>query len=262
MNINDYVIDSEFINIHNYNSVSMAYKMPWYCPISVKDIKNKPQSSNFPSDNKSIFLSKKNIYNMIYYIVALNNSNKTDLLRTQNGELEKQRKEKINLMQEQIPVKMYDWAEKKSINDYEDLYDNIFMRLNYLNKQFLLDNGDLFDLLGDESINVFQIKNDKVTDRCGNIFEKKYDEMLAADYHTLDLHKPLDIFRTNGNFRYANIIPIWQKSMNTRHYDRCNDGLHTAYSSRASLNNQLRGYNMNEIYKGCDYYDNYYYENL
>ena len=50
--------------------------------------------------------------------------------------------------------------------------------------------------------------------------------------------------------------------MNTRHYDRCNDGLHTAYSSRASLNNQIRGYDMKEIYKGCENYENYYYENL
>lgn len=255
-------IGRECINIHNYNSVSMAYQMPWYCPISVKEEKNMPHPSNFPTDNISIFLSKKNIYNMVYYVVALNTSNKTDLVRTQSGDLERQREEKLKIMQDQIPIKMYEWAKTNSINDYEDLYDNIFMRLNYLNKQFLLDNGDLFDLIGKESINVFQIKNDKVTDRCGNISEKKYDEMLASDYHTLDLHKPLDIFRTNGNFRYANNIPIWQKSMNTRHYDRCNDGLHTAFAERASLNNQIHGYDMSEIYKGSVNYENYYYENL
>ena len=262
MNINGIKIDSQYINIHNYNSVSMAYKMPWYCPLSVKDEKNKPQPSTFPSDNISIFLSRKNIYNMVYYLVSLNISNKTDLVKTQSGDIENQRMEKLKIMQEQIPIRMDDWSKKNSINDYEDLYDNIFMRLNYLNKQFLLDNGDMFDLIGKESINVFQIKSDKVTDRCGNIFNKKYDEMLASDYHTLDLHKPLDIFKTDNNFRYGNKIPIWQKSMNTRNYDRCNDGLHTAYASRASLNNQVRGYDMKEIYKGCENYENYYYENL
>jgi hypothetical protein len=245
-----------------YNSGNTNYQTPLYCSISVKDENNIPQYDNFPSDNISIFLSKKNIYNMIYYIISLNNSNKTDLVRTQRGDLEKQREESLKILQSQIPTIMYDWAKKNSINGFEDLYDNIFMRLNYLNKQFLLDNGNMFDLIGKESINVFQIKNDKITDSCGNIVEKKYDEMLASDYHTLDLHKPLDIFRTNNNFRYTNNVPIWQKSMNTRHYDRCNDGLHAAHSNRSSLNNQLRGYDMSEIHKGIENYNNYYYENL
>jgi hypothetical protein len=262
MMTNGHQIGSEYINIHKYNSPSMAYQMPWYCPISVKDEKNMPQPSNFPTDNISIFLSTKNIYTMIYYVISLNTSNKTDLVRPQIGDLERRRKDRLQIMKDQIPIKMHEWTKTNSINDYEDLYDNIFMRLNYLNKQFLLDNGNLFDLIGNESINVFQIKSDKVTDKCGNISDKKYDEMLASDYHTLDLHKPLDIFRTNSNFRYANAVPVWQKSMNTRHYERGNDGLHTALSDRASLNTQSRGYDMSEIYKGCKSYENHYYDNI
>ena len=50
--------------------------------------------------------------------------------------------------------------------------------------------------------------------------------------------------------------------MNTRQLDRSNDGLHSAYSDRASLNNQTHGYNMDNIIKGSTSYENYYYENM
>lgn len=222
-----------------------------WCPLSVKDIKNKPINSNFDKSfndshaNESIFLSKKNIYNMIYYIIALNKLNKTD----------------HDILQNSIPIKMQEWADKNSINDFEDLTNNIFTKLTFLNKKFLTENGHLFDLSGSHSINVFHIKSDTVTDRCGKLSNKKYDEMLAQDYHTIDVHQSMDIFKSNANFRYDN-DPKWEKNLNTRHYDRSNDGLHTSSYERASLNNQIHGYDMSEIYKGTEYYENHYYENL
>ena len=50
--------------------------------------------------------------------------------------------------------------------------------------------------------------------------------------------------------------------MNTRHHDRCNDGLRDAIPERASLNNKIHGYDMSNIIKGSTYYENPSYENV
>ena len=176
--------------------------------------------------------------------MSLNTFNKTNISKNQN-------EEELYNLQYQIPINMEDWSRENKINDYEDLNNNILIRLNYLNKSFLEDYGHLFDIFNKESVNVFQIKSDKITDKCGKIHEKKYDEMLAQDYHTIDMHQPLNISRKNDNFRYNNAIPVWQKSMNTRHYDKNNiDGLHSSDPERASINGISKGYDMTEIYKG------------
>lgn len=237
--MNNYNITGRDIVLGNSN-----YKMPWYCPTSNKHIINRITSDNFPSDNISIFLSKKNIYNLIQNVISLNSFNKTSLSKEHNIE-------KLQIIQQQIPIKMEQWSRDNAINDYEDLNDNILIRLNYLNKSFLETHGYLFDIFNKESINVFHIESDKITDKCGKIFEKKYDEMLAQDYHTIDVHQPLNIFKNNNNFRHNNNIPVWQKSMNTRHYDKRKiDGLHSSNPERASLNTFSKGYDMTEIYKG------------
>jgi len=237
--MNNYNIIRKDMQLHNFNLA-----IPWYCPISIKEKNNIPMIDNFPSDNISIFLSRKNIYELMQNIISLNSFNKTNISKEQN-------KEKLYILQQQIPIKMNNWATDNKINDYEDLNENILIRLNYLNKSFLESHGYLFDSFNKESVNVFQIDSDKVTDRSGKIFEKKYDEMLAQDYHTIDVHRPLNISKKNDNFRYNNAIPVWQKSMNTRHYDKYEiDGLQSSNSERASINTFSKGYDMSEIYKG------------
>ena len=57
-------------------------------------------------------------------------------------------------------------------------------------------------------------------------------------------------------------IPMWQKSMNIRQYDKGNDGLHASNPYRASLDMQVRGYNMSNIIKGSEFYENYHYEHI
>ena len=241
--MNNYTIIGKDIDIRD--SIN-TIKMPWYIPMSNKDIKNKILPNEFPTDNISIFLSKKNIYNMIYYVVSLNTINKTKLSKNSN-------KEKLYLLHEKIPIKMEEWSRYNNINDFEDLNDNILLRLNYLNKSFLKQHGYMFDYINKETLNVFQIESDKITNRSGKIIEKKYDEMLAQDYHTIDVHQPVNIYRNNNNFRNANKIPVWQKSMNTRNYDKHKiDGLQTSDSERASLSTLSKGYDMSEIYKSID----------
>ena len=218
---------------------NVIYKSQKVLPFqSVKDFKNAPiQDEFYGMTNKQMFLSSKNIYYIINMVVSLNKRRKTDY--------------DLNTIIPSIPGLMSKWATDNSIDDYEYLTDDISQTIFFINKQFLINNSVLYKIPNDESINVFRTK-DVVTDRCGRPSIKKYDEMLAEDYHTLDLWQTptREIFRYNENFRYNNEIPTWQKSMQTRHYDTDNDGLSSSKYSRASIEQSPRGYNMENIIKG------------
>ena len=238
---------NEYIQLHELNSTEETLNMPGYCPISIKAKKNRPEPDQFPETNRQIFLSKKNIYNMTYYIVSLTIKN---LIKYPVDELQKI-----------IPSRMLDWADDQNIDDFEYLTDNILQTLDFLNKKFLINHSYLYDRANAKSLNVFR-NTGRVTDKCNRESDKKFDEMLAADYHTLDLWQPSETSIYNKAQRYCNKIPVWQSSMNTRTLDRSNDGLHTALPERASLDNQIHGYDMSNIIKGSTYYDNHYYENI
>ncbi len=230
------------------NKSNQFQPLPIYDPVSLKDEKNKPAYNPLDcASNARLFLSDKNIYGMRSYIVALN----TDGMTQTNP----------RKIQQIIPGRMRLWAKQNDINDYEDMFNDAMATLRYLNQKFLKDNGDLYDARGCHALNVFQNKG-QVSDECGNTSLKKYDEMLATDYHTIDLWRPQITTQENSMFRYKNEIPIWQKSMNRRHYSKENDGLHAAIPERASLDMQLRGYDMSNIKKGAEYYENYFYENM
>jgi hypothetical protein len=218
-----------------------------YCPISVKEEKNNPIKNTFDDiTNEQLFLSNKNIYRVIYYVVALNNRYKT-------RDISKE-------VQKSIPKLMAKWAQKEDVNDWEDLTNDPIITLEFINKKFLKDHNALFNKKN-IGLNVFQVK-DTVTDKCGNRSIKKYDEMLATDYHTLDVWQKEETSIYNKNFRYENAIPSWQRTMNTRHLDRSNDGLAASEPERASLETQIHGYDMSNIIKGSTNYENYYYNNL
>jgi hypothetical protein len=230
------------------NKSAQSKPLPEYAPVSVKDEMNKPTYNALDCrSNSQLFLSDRNIYGMNQYVVKLNIDNMT---RANPDKLKKL-----------VPVRMIKWAEKTNINDYEDIFNDTMATLRYLNEKFLTDNGDLYDIDGCHALNVFQNMG-RVTDKCGKPSIKKYDEMLATDYHTIDLWRPQTTTQENNKFRYDNAIPMWQKSMNRRHYSRANDGLHDAIPERASLDTQLRGYDMSNIKKGAEYYENHFYENL
>ena len=100
------------------------------------------------------------------------------------------------------------------------------------------------------SVNVYNVKA-AVSDSCGNNSVKKYTEMTAEEYGTLDVwqHNEASVF--SEILRYGNNVPIWQKSMQTRHYDVNNEGFATGDDSdRSSLENQIHGYDLSSIIKG------------
>lgn len=210
---------------------------------SVKDYKNITLDNYLDYvTNMQIFLSNKNINYIILKAVSLNKKNKNPY--------------KLKKLIQIMPNFMYVWAKDKKINNMSYINNDIVQTLSFLNNQFLLDNSMLYNSSnGYFSINVYKT-NDTVTDRCGIPSVKKYDKMLASEFHTLNLwNEDNKTFTHDSINRYDNKIPYWQKSMNTRHYDKSNDGFHDDIPERSSLNTQNNGYDMTNIIKGSTIYD-------
>lgn len=77
---------------------------------------------------------------------------------------------------------------------------------------------------------------------------KKYSELTAADIPTVNVWAPQEVRRVDSQFRYGNSIPVWQRSMHARHYDRGNEGLRHDDSARSSLETPVYGYEMGDIH--------------
>jgi hypothetical protein len=212
----------------------MDYK---YYPYSNKNILNLPLKIVDEPSNTKLFLSKKNIYYITSHIIGLDlNGTHADL-------------------NTRVPKLMIDWASRKKLNDFEYVYNDKTEILNAINYEFLQDPS--IKLLYKDRLNVY--RSSVLTHE--NI-KKPYDKMTAEDYKNIDVWSETETLVKNKDSRYANRIPIWQKSMNTRHYDRDNDGLHHASYERSSLDVFQRGYDMSNIYKGSEYYKNPEFLNL
>jgi hypothetical protein len=225
MNTDDYteIYDDEIRNIDR--------------PImSVKDEENQTRLDHFSQMSKTeLFLRHDNISHMIQYIIALNTHHKTN---TPPG----------NIVQN-TPVYMKKWAYAQKLDDYENMQDNWLTTLDFINKQFVKGHGFMYDRGNVDTFNVFRIK-DRVSDEYGNTSLKRYDEMTATDYQTLDVWRHQETKVWDNIFRYGNRVPQWQKSMQKRPYDRENEGYHEADSDRSSLETQIHGYDMSNIIRG------------
>lgn len=237
----------EYITLHSVETLRDPEPCDYY-PISVKDKKNNGVFNKYDfSSHKKLFLNKHNIKNMTYLIISLNHRNNSTVPK--------------DVIKEHIPSIMKEWANKELVNGFSSAADNKILTLEFINKKFLDDNCNLYNKNARRALNMFKMF-DIVTDKYNNAQIKKYDEMTAADYHTLNVWRPQRTYAVNAQSRYCNKVPIWQKSMNIRQYDLANDGLHTAMPERASLDNQLHGYDMENIIKGSTNYENYYFEHI
>jgi hypothetical protein len=79
-----------------------------------------------------------------------------------------------------------------------------------------------------------------------NRHRKKFSELLAHDIPTIDVWAVQEVQQYNQHFRYNNTIPVWQRSMAKRHYDRSNEGLAETEES-SSRETIQRGFDMSEI---------------
>jgi hypothetical protein len=82
--------------------------------------------------------------------------------------------------------------------------------------------------------------------------QKRMQDLTAADIPTLDLWRTQEVQRINSAFRFNNSIPFWQYTMNTRFYDKSNEGLRNDTADRASLDVPIYGYDMSEIHNLTD----------
>ena len=232
--------EDENIKLHNLNSRVGSDNLSGYCPISYKDRMNPPNKNIFDNlSNNDIFLSKKNVHYMTYYLIKLSKKNMTN---NQPSEL-------VSL----IPKMMLEWAKKNNINDSEYIYDNILLTLEFLNKKFIINHACVYGKNDKKNLNVFRGFQSVTIDSCGNSEIKKNDMLTADNYKNMDVWEERQEYTYDKRNRYGNAIPIWQRSMNIRQYDHESDGLHTSNPDRASLDTQVRGYNMSNIIRGSDY---------
>ncbi len=84
-----------------------------------------------------------------------------------------------------------------------------------------------------------------------DIARVSYQDMVyfPEKWDQIDVWSDQDTVRWNKNFRYNNEIPCWQSPGAKRWYDRSNDGLRDGNPDRASLDNQIHGYNMQDVKK-------------
>ena len=225
------------------NEYITLYDVDEYQPNSVKESRNIPLY-NYLDDitNVQIFLSNKNTYYIIIKVMNLNKKNKNPY--------------NLKKLYQLMPKFMYIWADKNKINNVSYINNDIVQTLDFLNNKFLRDHSILYDISsGYSSTNVYKL-TDVVTDNCGITSVKKYDKMLASEYHTLNLwNEKIESFTDNSINRYDNKIPYWQTSMNIRHYDKSNGGFHDDIPERSSLDSQISGYDMTNIIKGSTIYD-------
>lgn len=197
--------------------------------LSRKDIINYP-TNLIKIDNLTVFMSAPNrvyLTKQIYNLHKANNGLKCYLH-----------------FKEVVPDKMKEWLYDKKYLTFKVL--NSMDIIEFMNKQFIKDHENLY--IGElmES-NVYRSKLTILHDDM--VMVKKPDELLAEDIRNIDVWAPQTTEAASASFRYKNTIPFWQKSMNTRHYDRSNQGLAHADPDRASLTPPASGRYTGELQK-------------
>lgn len=218
--------------------------MDW---LSTKEKINKATTiyDKLPAD---IFMSAENIRKVVKEIFLLHQSN--------GGKLHYLYFRRI------LPNIMHKWIINK-INLTSSNMDYI----TYINKLFIKNNDNLYRFKSNNFIdrensidtNVFRVDTTlgiSIDDEIIPV-RKKGKELMASDYQLIDVWKPQSTEISTENFRNGNKIPVWQRSLNTRNYDRLGDGYASVNPDDASLNSIYLGYGSdfsNLIKKNQDLY--------
>jgi hypothetical protein len=225
---------------HNQLTTDESYSTVVNRPImSAKDVNNQ-QSVNTGVEYSNLsktqlFLNKKNVSYMTQYIIMLNKKYNTNA--------------KPAYFINAVPTYMNKWSSETRLNECETLNDDWLLILDFINKEFIKDHTFLYKT-NSTAVNVYNLQA-AVTNDHGEKSVKKYINMTADEYGTLDVWQQTEALAYNDLFRYGNRVPIWQKSMQIRHYEIENEGFATGVDSdRASLDNQIHGYDLSSIIKG------------
>jgi hypothetical protein len=199
--------------------------------LSEKERKNVP-SIVYEKSIGSVFLGTKNILYCTKEIFLLHTSN--------HGLLN------YLYFRSIVPKRMLSWISKFKPPQSSNGID----MLKYLNKTFIQHQQDLYEFKCEDKIDVLvdrnvykQNKTIHLVDEFGNNAEiiKRPKDMMASDYSLLDVWREQTTEISNEQQRYGNKIPVWQRSLNSRHYDLGNEG-YSASKERSSLNTNVYGY--------------------
>ncbi len=208
-------------------------------------------ATNYAYTNAELFLSQDNvdyICKRIYYIH-----------KDRNGQNE------YRYFASVVPPEMAAWAKKRDINNFTELAMTEINIINYINKRFISENEQLFMnnlardsnfIVADSGVMEFNVyKGNAIIDGYDanghrNYQVKPYKDMLASDMEQIRVWEPTSIEMNSGHFRDHNRIQKDQISRHARNVDRDNrgQGLKTDDPEIASLNNPIRGFNMELIY--------------
>ena len=112
------------------------------------------------------------------------------------------------------------------LDTYESLIHNVYEEIDFLNQEFIK-----------KYSKQVEANNDYKT------ITPTY-KFTVDDYRNLDPEPQEDKIVNNSMYRYDNTIPLYQRTMNIRHYDRSNDGL----VGRSLMNeSSSSGYDMSKI---------------
>jgi hypothetical protein len=146
-----------------------------------------------------------------------------------------------------LPNIMFNW-----INNRRNPISNNMDIITYLNKLFITKHDNLYtyktnSLINDQPLidsNVYRVDTTLGMTIDDNIvpIRKKGKELLASDYQLIDVWKEQTTEVSSASSRNGNKIPVWQRSMNIRNYDRSGEGYAAIDSNEASLDNHSRGY--------------------
>lgn len=212
-----------------------------YQPLATeKGWRNRPNEVGYTNvDIFSVFVSDSNqalLANSLYQ-TARQNGNKASLEKF------------FNL----IPLALDEFCKKTDISGYAMAEDTATGIVNWTDILRAVNNDFLkfcYNLLKWNTFNPFRSWVE-VGD-AENRRQVRMQDVLADDIPTINVWATQDTQRENKNFRYENKIPVWQWSMNTRHYDKSNEGFACGDPDRASLDNPIYGYDMKPIYKVLD----------
>lgn len=144
------------------------------------------------------------------------------------------------------------WLYKYYIEALSKLNREFYKKYYYIVKK--VDDYELPGLTGKPDWNPYKARTTvgSKNEFQNNIVRRSYMDMIYFPnaWKELDVWRDQDVIRYNKNFRYNNEIPIWQ-NLNRAHigYDRDNEGLHDGNPDRASLDNIIRGYDMEPVKK-------------
>lgn len=148
---------------------------------------------------------------------------------------------------------------QRTVEKYKSSSKNLLEELHAVNNKFLKEYMPLlieeFNNTSDmsEHKNIYDYGEKTILSREFNR-KQRDNEIYADDYQFLDLYRKQNVQKINSQFRYGNKIPLWQRSMNRRNYERDIDENLRNSGDREQF---TYGYNLSEI-KRKSVYNKYF----